>query len=160
MQNIHNPSSLRPQAIGSAFAGFVRTVAITLVITVPLVVTPWGEAAYSYIKSELTIALALIGILGWMVVYVTTRQPKWQGTLPELALWAFLLAALLSTVTSADASVSTFGAPGRHEGLLTIYAYAAWYICGGHCYGSHRGYQWQAVAECIAASDAIGNSIV
>src|SRR6266849_4152726 len=160
MQNIHNPSSFRPEAIGSAFAGFVRTVAITLVITVPLVVTPWGEAAYSYIKSELTIVLAFIGILGWMVVYVITRQPKWQGTLPELALWAFLLAALMSTVTSADASVSTFGAPGRHEGLLTICAYAAWYFIGVHFFGSYRRYQSLAVAAGIAAAIAIGYGIV
>src|SRR2546427_602739 len=100
MQNIHKIHSLQPEAVGAAVAGFVRAVAITLVVTVPLVVTPWGEAAYSYVKSELTIALALIGLLGWMVVFVTTRHPKWQGTLPELALWAFLLAGLLSTATS------------------------------------------------------------
>src|SRR5713226_3937289 len=99
MQNINRLHSLQPETVGAAFAGFVRTVAIALVVSVPLVVTPWGEAAYSYIKSELTIALALTGVLGWIVVYVTTRHPKWQGTLPELALWAFLLAGLLSTAT-------------------------------------------------------------
>lgn len=156
MQNIVRVSSLRQEAVGSAFAAFVRAVAITLVVTVPLVVTPWGEAAYSYIKSELTIALALTGLLGWMVVYVTTRQPKWHGTLPELALWAFLLAVLLSTVTSADPSISTFGAPGRHEGLLTICAYGAWYFIGVHFCGSHRRYQALAGAASIAAAVAIG----
>jgi putative inorganic carbon (HCO3(-)) transporter len=156
MQGIHNPPSLQPEAVGSAFAGFVRAIAITLVVTVPLVVTPWGEAAYSYIKSELTIALALTGLLGWMVVYLTTRQPKWKGTLPELALWTFLFAALLSTVTSADPSVSTFGALGRHEGLLTICAYAAWYFIGVHFFGSQHRYQSLAVAAGIAAAVAIG----
>ena len=160
MQNIHNPPSIQPEAVGAAFAGFVRADAITLVVSVPLVVTPWGEAAYSYIKSELTIALALIGLLGWLVVYLTTRQPKWRGTLPELPLWGFLLAVLLSTVTSADTSVSTFGAPGRYEGLLTICAYAAWYFIGVHFFGSPRRYQSLAVAAVIAAALAIGYGIV
>ncbi|HLQ63300.1 MAG TPA: O-antigen ligase family protein [bacterium] len=160
MQNIHKIHSLQPEAVGAAVAGFVRAVATTLVVTVPLVVTPWGEAAYSYIKSELTIALALIGLLGWMVVFVTTRHPKWQGTLPELALWAFLLAGLLSTATSVDPSVSLFGGLGRHEGLLTICAYAAWYFIGVHFLGSQRRYQSLVVAAGIAATVAIGYGIL
>ena len=159
MQDINNIPSFRPEAVGATFAAFVRAVAITLVVSVPLVVTPWGEAAYSYIKSQLTISLAVTGLLGWMVVYGTTRQPKWQGTLPELALWGFLLAGLLSTVTSIDPSVSTFGALGRHEGLLTICAYAAWYFIGVHFFGSHRRYQSLAAAAGIAAALAIGYGV-
>ena len=156
MQNIRSLPSLRPEAVGVVFAGFVRTVVITLVVSLPLVVTPWGEAAYSYVKSELTIALALTGVLGWLVVYVTTRQPKWVGTLPELALWAFLLAGILSTVTSVDPSVSMFGALGRHEGLLTTGAYVAWYFIGVHFFGSVRRYQSLTVAAGVAATIAIG----
>jgi putative inorganic carbon (HCO3(-)) transporter len=160
MQNIRDLTSFRLDTVGSAFAGLVRAVAITLVVIVPLVVTPWGEAAYSYIKSQLTIVLVLTGLLGWMVVYATTRHPKWQGTLPELALWAFLLAVLLSTVTSADPSVSTFGALGRHEGLLTVCAYAALYLIGVHFFGSQRWFQLLAVAAGMAAAVAIGYGIV
>jgi O-antigen ligase len=160
MQIIHDLPVSRSEGIGAGFAGFVRTVAITLVVAVPLVVTPWGEAAYSYIKSQLTIALALTGLLGWVVVYATTRQPKWVATLPELALWAFVLAGVLSTVTSVDPSVSIFGALGRHEGLLTTCAYAAWYFIGTHFFGTHRRYQSLALAAAIAAAIAIGYGIL
>jgi putative inorganic carbon (HCO3(-)) transporter len=160
MQNIRDLTSLRPEAVGSAFAGFVRAIAIALVVSVPLVVTPWGEAAYSYIKSQVTLALALVGVLGWIGVYVTMRQPKWRGTLPELALWAFVLAVLLSTATSADPSVSTFGVLGRHEGLLTICAYVALYFIGVHFFGSPREFQSLAVAAGMAAAVAIGYGVV
>lgn len=156
METILDRSQVRGEALDPALVRFVRGVAIAVVVVVPLAVVPWGRLAYTYIKSLLTVTLAAAGILGWIGAYLVGRRPRWQGTLPELALWAFLLAALLSMLVSVDIQTSLMGGLGRDEGLLTVSAYAALYFLGVHFFGSARGFSALIVPAAVAAAVAIG----
>jgi len=160
MQNILNLPQAQGEAVGAAIFRFVRATAIALAVVVPLGVIPWGEHAYSYIKSLLTITLTLAGVLGWTLAYLIAKRPKWHATPPELALWASLVPVLASSAVSVDPRTSFLGALGRYEGLLTVCAYVALYFVGVHFFGSRRGVQSLAVSVTVAAAVAIGYGAV
>ncbi len=129
----------------------VRTAALVLMVAVPLVVIPTWPEAYNYPKALLVYALAAAMATLWAVASALARGPRWRSTLPEIPLWLFLLAALVSSWVSVSASLTLLGAPGRHEGLLTLIAYTVFYFVGVHFFGSERGFRVLATIGGVAA---------
>lgn len=118
-----------------ALAHLVRTAAIAVVVVVPLVVTPWGQDAYSRPKVLVLYALAGVMLASWVMLRLVERQ-AWQLTRSEVALWACLLAALVSSWTTSNPRLTFFGSPARYEGLITLAAYATLYFAGAQFFGS------------------------
>lgn len=157
-----NPSTAvvaAPRAV-PALTLFIRTAAVALVVVLPLVFTPWGSDAYQHPKVLVLYGLAAAAVVGWMALYLVARRPRWRVTIPELALWFFLLAVLLSSWTSVNARLTFFGAPGRYEGLFAICSYVALYFVGVHFFGSHGGLRLLATAAGAAAVAAIGYGLL
>src|SRR3989442_9280540 len=146
------PNQLRRVAdAGEMFARLSRAAGIILVVAVPIVVTPWGPDGYNQVKALTTGILASLAIIGWIGARLATGRPSWGITAPELPLWAFLLAVLLSSVTSVNPRLSFFGGPSRYEGLLAYCGYVALFLVGVHFFGSHTGLRALARAAGIAA---------
>src|SRR3989441_1546561 len=146
------PSRLRRAAdAGEMFARLSRAAGIILVVAVPIVVTPWGPDGYNQVKALTTGILASLAIIGWIGARLATGRPSWGITAPELPLWAFLLAVLLSSVTSVNPRLSFLGGPSRYEGLLAYCGYVALFLVGVHFFGSHAGLRALARAAGIAA---------
>ncbi len=118
-----------------ALAHLVRTAAIAVVVVVPLVVAPWGQDAYSRPKVFVLYALTGIMLAGWVMLRLVARQ-DWHLTRSEVALWACLLAAVVSSWTTANPRLTFFGSPARYEGLITVAAYATLYFVGAQFFGS------------------------
>ena len=134
------PNQLRRVAdAGEMFARLSRAAGIILVVAVPIVVTPWGPDGYNQVKALTTGILASLAIIGWIGARLATGRPSWGITAPELPLWAFLLAVLLSSVTSVNPRLSFFGGPSRYEGLLAYCGYVALFLVGAHFFGSYTG---------------------
>src|SRR5436309_3091112 len=148
-----NLSTLRrgSEAAGEMFARLARGAATVLVVAVPIVVTPWGSDGYNQVKALTTAVLVVLALIGWIGVSLATGKPAWKFTASELPLWAFLLAVLLSSVTSVNPRLSYFGAPGRHEGLFAYCGYVALFLVGVHFFGSHARWRALTVAAGIAA---------
>jgi putative inorganic carbon (HCO3(-)) transporter len=125
-------------SVATTATQFVRMAALSLVVVVPLVVTPWGQDAYS--RPKVMILYSLVGIMlgGWLILRASSRR-QWNPSTPELALWAFVLVALISSWTTVNPRLTFFGGPGRYEGLLTLLGYVALYFVGVHFFGSKRG---------------------
>ena len=127
----------------------VRVAAVALVVSVPLVVIPWGQDAYSRPKVLVLYSLVAVMLGGWAVLRLLSRRP-WTLSAPELAVWAFVLASLISSWTTVNPRLTFFGAPGRYEGLLTLGSYAALYFIGVQFFGSKTGLhhliRWAALA--------------
>lgn len=155
MRSVPNPMPLPADDARTVLPRLVRAASITLVALLPIVVTPWGTDAYSQVKALTMYALAGLATLGGVGARLTTGRPKWKLTAPELPVWAFLLALLLSTVTSVDARLSFFGAPIRHEGLFADGSYIALFFVGAHFFGSARGVRDLALAGGAAAAITI-----
>lgn len=136
-----NPA-LAPAAAASAL---VRAAGIALMVAVPLVVTPWGTDAYSGPKVLVVYGLTAVMAVGWLGI-VASRRARWIPTAPELAVLAFLLAALLSSLASVQPRLTLFGAPGRYEGLLTVVCYVVLFFAGAHFFGSAGGFRTLSVA--------------
>lgn len=154
--------SLLPLAdvAGAVMPRLARAAAVTLVVVLPLVVSPWGEDGYNQVKVLTVLVLAAISVLGWMGARLTTGSPRWKFTAPELAVWGFLFLVLLSVVTSVDATLSVFGAPGRYEGLFAFSAYTALFFVGVHFFGSQSGFRSLAAAAGVAAMATIGYGVL
>jgi len=154
-------STVSPAAVAATAMPFLtRAAALTLVVILPLVVSPWGEDGYNQVKALTTLALAALALLGWVGTRLTSRLPRWTFTAPEIAVWGVLLAVLLSTATSVDAMQSFFGAPGRYEGLFAYCAYVALFFVGVHFFGSHVGFRSLAAAAGVAAMVTIGYAVL
>src|SRR5437867_1454901 len=148
--SINNPSP--PDSTpGQIFAGLSRAAGIMLVVVVPIVVSPWGSDGYNQVKALAAEILAGVAVIGWVGAGLTARRPFWRFTAAELPLWAFLLAVLLSSVTSVNPRLSFFGAAGRDEGLFAYCAYIALFLVGVHSFGSHRGFRTLTQAAGITA---------
>ena len=139
------------EAAGEMFARLARGAATVLVVAVPIVVTPWGSDGYNQVKALTTAVLVVLALTGWIGARLATGKPAWKFTAPELPLWAFLLAVLLSSVTSVNPRLSYLGAPGRYEGLVAYCGYVAFFLIGVHFFGSHAGVRALARAAGIAA---------
>src|SRR2546428_9307253 len=146
------PSRLRRATdAGEMFTRVSRAAGIILVVAVPIVVTPWGPDGYNHVKALTTGVLAGLAIIGWTGARLATGRPSWRITAPELPLWAFLLAVLLSSVTSVNPRLSLFGGPSRYEGLFAYCGYVALFLVGVHFFGSHAGLRALARAARTAA---------
>lgn len=119
----------------AALAQLVRAAGIALVIAVPLVIIPWGQDAYSRPKVQVLYALTGAMLAAWGMLSLLSRRP-WHSTRGEVALWGWLLAALVSSWTTSNPRLTFFGSPSRYEGLLTIVAYASLYLLGAQFFGS------------------------
>src|SRR5437867_4690998 len=139
------------EAAGEMFARLARAAATVLVVAVPIVVTPWGFDGYNQVKALTTAVLVVLALTGWIGARLAMGKPAWKFTAPELPLWAFLLAVLLSSVTSVNPRLSYLGAPGRYEGLVAYCGYVAFFLIGVHFFGSHAGVRALARAAGIAA---------
>ncbi|TMI74948.1 MAG: O-antigen ligase family protein [Bacillati bacterium ANGP1] len=124
---------------GETFARVSRAAGIILVVAVPIVVTPWGPDGYNQVKALTTEILASLAMIGWIGARLATGRPSWRFTAPELPLWAFLLAVLLSSVTSVNPRLSFLGGAGRYEGLFAHCGYVALFLVGVHFFGSYAG---------------------
>ncbi len=129
----------------------IRPAALALMVAVPLVVAPTWREAYNYPKALVVYTLAATMATLWAVASALARGPRWRSTLPEIPLWLFLLAALLSSWVSVSAWLTFLGAPGRHEGLLALIAYTVFYFVGVHFFGSERGFRVLATVGGVAA---------
>src|SRR5712691_8208895 len=146
------PNQLRRAAdAGEVFARVPRAAGTFLVVVIPIVVTPWGPDGYNQVKALTTGVLASLAVIGWIGARLATGRPSWRFTAPELPLWAFLLALLLSSVTSVNPRLSLFGGPSRYEGLFAYCGYVALFLVGVHFFGSHTGLRALARAAGIAA---------
>src|SRR3989475_6405557 len=146
------PSQLRrATGAGEIFARVSRAAGIIVVVVVPIVVTPWGPDGYNHVKALTTGVLAGLAIIGWIGARLATGRPSWRFTAPELPLWAFLLAVLLSSVTSVNPRLSFFGGPGRYEGLFAYCGYVALFLVGVHFFGSYAGLRALVRAAGVAA---------
>ncbi|MBI2973138.1 MAG: hypothetical protein HYY39_05035, partial [Armatimonadetes bacterium] len=125
---------------------WVRAAARIVMVALPLAITPWGRDAYNGPKVLVLYVLTAVALAGWLLFWVSRRQPRWTMTMPEIAVWAFLLAALLSSVASINPRLTFFGAPERYEGLLAIASYLALYFVGTHFFGSASGFRELAAA--------------
>lgn len=154
------PSPTRsPSPLGGAgglaafLSQWVRTAAVALVVALPLAVTPWGQDAYSRPKVLILYSLMISMLGAWIVLGTTSQRRRWIVTAPELALWAFVLATLVSSWTTVNARLTIFGGPGRYEGLLTIGACLALYFVGVHFFGTRTGLRrlvtWTAAAGSV-----------
>lgn len=117
---------------------FIRVAAVALVAVVPLVVTPWGQDAYTRPKVMVLYALVAVMVGAWVMMLVLSRR-QLKPNVPEVALWVFVLATLISSWTTVNPRLTFFGAPGRFEGLLTVVAYVTLYFVGVHFFGSAAG---------------------
>src|SRR5256885_15792480 len=97
-----NPVGDDWEAAGEMFARLARGAATVLVVAVPVVVTPWGSDGYNQVKAFITEVLVSLALIGWIGARLAMGKPAWKFTAPELPLWAFLLAVLLSSVTSVN----------------------------------------------------------
>lgn len=81
------------------------------------------------------------------------RQVQWKSLL------AFVLAMVAATVLGVDPSWSLLGAPWRHEGALTLLAYAL--ICAGTtaAFGRGRTGIWLAAVQIGATAVALGGVV-
>src|SRR2546427_637123 len=127
------------EAAGEMFARLARGAATVLVVAVPIVVTPWGSDGYNQVKALTTAVLVVLALTGWIGARLATGKPAWKFTAPELPLWAFLLAVLLSSVTSVNPRLSFLGGAGRYEGLFAHCGYVALFLVGVHFFGSYAG---------------------
>lgn len=125
---------------------WVRAAARIVMVALPLVITPWGRDAYSGPKVLVLYALTAAAQAGWLLSWLSRRQPRWIMTMPEIAVWAFFLASLLSSAASINPRLTFFGAPERYEGLLAIGSYLALYLIGAHFFGSAAGFRELAAA--------------
>src|SRR2546428_5270798 len=91
------------------FARLSRAAGIILVVAVPIVITPWGPDGYNQVKALTSGILASLAIIGWIGARLATGRASWRVTAPELAVWALLLAVLLSSVTSVNPRLCFFG---------------------------------------------------
>lgn len=131
---------------------WVRIAAVLLVVTLPLAVTPWGTDAYHQPKVLILYGLTAIILLGWLVACALGRAPRWVTTGPELAIWAFLFAILVSSIFSVNLRLTLFGAPARYEGVLAWLAYTALFFCGVHFFGSASAFGGLVRAVAITAT--------
>lgn len=142
-------------SISTTATHFVRMAALALVAAVPLVVTPWGQDAYSRPKVIVLYSLVSVMLAGWLILRGVSKRP-WNLSTPELALWTFVLAAFISSWTTVNPRLTFFGGPARYEGLLTVLAYVALYFVGVHFFGSragvHRLVLWVAAASLPVAA--------
>ncbi len=160
MRSILRRAPLLEEAPRTVFPRLTRAAVATLVVALPLVVTPWGEDGYNLVKALTMYALAGLAALAWIGARLTTGQPKWRVTVAEVAAWAFLLTALLSSATSVNARLSLFGAPGRYEGLFAFWAYISLLLVGVHFFGSPHGVRSLAATAGVAAAMTIGYGIL
>lgn len=153
-------SSLRPtpelapsphDATPHALTLWVQSTAIALLAALPLVVTPWGIDAYTQPKSLVLYGLAGAAALGWAIAYLTGTAPPWRITRPEIAIWVFVLAVLISSWVTIDARLTFFGAPGRYDGLFAMTASLVLYFAGVHFFGSQRGFHRLTTALAVPA---------
>src|SRR5207245_8915201 len=125
------PSQVRRAAgAGEIFARVSRAAGIIAVVVVPIVVTPWGPDGYNQVKALTTEILASLAMIGWIGARLATGRPSWRFTAPELPLWAFLLAVLLSSVTSVNPRLSFLVWAGRYEVLLAHCGYVGIFLVG------------------------------
>lgn len=141
------------------FVQVVRTAALVSVGAVPLVVAPWAHDAFSQPKVLVVYALAGVMVVGWIAAYISGYR-RWRTTVPETAVWLFLLALLVSSWVSVNARLTFFGPPGRHEGLLTLVAYLIFYFVGVHFLGSARGVLTVFRVGAVVGAIAIGYGII
>ncbi len=142
------------------FPRLAQMAAAALVVVLPLVVTPWGQDGYNQVKALTVYGLAGAAIVAWIATRLTTGRPTWSVTLPEVPIWAFLLAVLLSSATSVNARLSFFGAPGRYEGLVAFCAYVSFFFVGVHFFGSLHGMRSLAASAGVTATVASGYGLL
>ncbi len=144
-----NSAGSRPRARAAALSmQWVRAAGLTLVVAVPLVVSPWGRDAYSQPKVLVLYGVAAAMVVGWIGLRIAAGRATWVLTLPELALWAFFFAVLISSSTSVHPRVSFFGAPARYEGLFTVASYLVLFFVGVHFFGSPADFRVLAIWTC------------
>ncbi len=160
MRNIDKHPRPLVEAVGGVCSRFTMAAVAVLMVALPIVISPWGEDAYNQVKALTMYALAGTASLAWLGTRLIKGGPKWRSTIPELAVWAFLLTVLLSSVTSVNPRLSYFGAPGRYEGLLAFASYAALFFVGVHFFGSQQGMRSLAITAGVAAAMTAGYGIL
>lgn len=145
---------MRRPAEPAAALGFARarlaqawtgTAAVVLAIALPLAINPWVRDAYSLPKAQVLYGLTAAIVLGAVLHLLRRRQ--WVMTRPEIAVWSYLLAVLISSAVSADPLPTLFGGPGRYEGLLTVACYVGLFFAGAQCFGSETA--WHTLARAV-----------
>lgn len=142
----------RPGTGAGTLAFTIRTCAFVLSGSIPLLINPWAGDAFTLPKAQALHAMGAVIAVIWLGSYLLTRQPRWCVTRPESFVWAFLLAALLSTRQSTNIGLSVLGGPGRYEGLMTLVSYLLLYFVGVHYFASMR---WVRRIGALAAAAGI-----
>lgn len=148
------PETTRSSAV-RVLTLLVRVAAIALVVAIPLVVMPWGTDAYSRPKVLVLYGLAGTIVGGWLGARVLSGRPQWTVTRPEVSVWTFVLALLVSSWFSVNPRLTFFGAPGRYEGLPALLSYVALFFAGAHFFGSASGLRTLAMWAGAGAAPAI-----
>ncbi|HEV8353887.1 MAG TPA: O-antigen ligase family protein [bacterium] len=138
----------------------VQLCAMVLVLVLPLVFNPFGPDAYAGIKVQVLYALTALLVVAWAAAAALRASPPWRLTTPELAVWVFWLAVLLSSVTSVNLRLSIFGAPGRDEGVLAVTSYVVLFFVGAQFFGSASGARRLAAIAGLAAAVTIAYGFI
>jgi O-antigen ligase len=134
----------------------VQLCAIILVVALPLVINPFGPDAYAGVKVQVLYGLAALMLVGWAIAAALRAAPAWRLTAPELTVWVFSLAVLVSSLASVNLRLTVFGAPGRSEGVLAVTAYLVLFFVGAQYFGTASGVRRLATAAGLGAALVIG----
>jgi len=155
-----SPLPRQGERVGVRGSRWVELCAIVLVVALPLVINPFGPDAYAGVKVQVLYGLTALMLIGWIIAAAFRASPPWRLTAPELALWVFWLAVLLSSVASVNLRLSIFGAPGRYEGALAVTSYVALFFVGAQFFGSAPGVRRLAVVAGAAAAATIAYGFI
>jgi len=138
----------------------VQLCAIILVAAVPLIVNPFGPDAYAGAKVQVLYGLTALMLVGWVFAAALRAAPAWRVTAPELAVWVFWLAVLVSSLASVNLRLTVLGAPGRSEGVLAVTAYVALFFVGAQYFGTASGVRRLIGAAGVGAAAVIGYGFI
>lgn len=148
MSKKQNNKNQKPnlEPAGKDYGGVLVLLGLMVVAIIPLIFSPkFLYDMYDLAKATaLRVALILI-MTGWAWRIYKTREISWRRTPLDIAVFAFMLGLLVSTIFSSNATMSIVGGYKRHEGLITWFSYLLIFFTATNWIKQ----KWQAVTIAI-----------
>ena len=108
----------------------IKTSIYLVVFLIPLVWSPWTFEAFEFLKQYVLIFLVVLGLVAWLArMILVERELHFKRTPLDLPIFLFALAAVVSSLFSADLWSSLFGYYGRFsDGLFGMLAAMGLYL--------------------------------